>query len=256
MSSRVAFVAGGSSGIGLATAQKLLEDGHSVVIAGRSRERLDAAAHVLGPGAGHLGVELDVTSDQSCAEAIGAALEAHDRIDILVNCVGSAPSGGFDVVPADDWRRSFDGKVLGSVRLMSLAVPSMRENGWGRIVNVAGTAGVEPDPWMVVAGAMNAALVTVTKAASRQLGGEGITVNAVLPGPTRTGRWESLVGAHARRTGLSEDLARADLESRIPDGRPADPREIADYVGFLTSDGAGHINGTALAIDGGETRSI
>lgn len=257
MNEHVALVAGGSSGIGLATARRLKASGLMVVIAGRSAERLDSAQQDFeAKGIQVATVPLNITDDASCAGAVTQVLDRHDRIDVLVNCVGSAPSGGFDAVAPSAWLDSFDGKVIGAVRLMALVVTSMRTNHWGRIVNVAGTAGVEPDPWMAVAGAANAALMAVTKAASLQLAGDGITANAVLPGPTRTGRWVGLVQAHAERTGQSQDAARQDLESKIPDGRPAEATDIAEYIAFLTGDSAGHITGTALAIDGGQTRRV
>jgi NAD(P)-dependent dehydrogenase (short-subunit alcohol dehydrogenase family) len=257
MSGRVAFIAGGSSGIGLATAAQLAAQGFRVTVAGRDEARLAAVrAQLSGTGHGLETIAMDITDDASCAAAVDGVVERHGGLDVLVNSVGSAPSGTFDQVAPAAWAAALDGKVLGAVRLMSGVLPVMRAGGYGRIVNVAGTAGVEPDPWMPVAGAANAALLAVTKAASLQLAADGITVNAVLPGPTRTGRWEGLVRAHAEREGLPDAAARAELERRIPTGRPAEPADIAAYIGFLASEPAGHITGTGLAVDGGQMRSI
>jgi NAD(P)-dependent dehydrogenase (short-subunit alcohol dehydrogenase family) len=257
MSARVAFIAGGSSGIGLATAVQLATQGLQVTIAGRDEVRLaEARAHLAQRGHEVATVTLDITDDGSCAAAIDGVVGRHGSLDVLVNSVGSAPSGTFDEVAPAQWAAALDGKVLGAVRLMSRVLPAMRARRHGRIVNVAGTAGVEPDPWMPVAGAANAALLAITKAASLQLAPDGITVNAVLPGPTRTGRWEGLVRAHAEREALSNADARAELERRIPTGRPAEPADIAAYIGFLASEAARHITGTGLAVDGGQMRSM
>lgn len=255
--SGVAFIAGGSAGIGLAAARRLGAEGFRVVVAGRSRERRDAAvAALVEAGVEAACVELDILDDDSCAAAVADAESALGPIDVLVNSVGSAPAGTVDVIERDAWRSALDGKVIGSARLMALVIPGMRERHHGRIVNVSGTAGVEPDPWMPVAGAANAALLAITKAASLQLAGDGITVNAVLPGPTRTSRWDGLVTAHAARTGLDPDAARRELEARVPTGRPAEPDDIAAYIAFLASASAAHITGTGLAVDGGQNRSI
>lgn len=253
---RVALVAGGSSGIGLACAARLAAVGQTVVIGGRSQRRLDEAGARLRQDGVEAGtVTVDVGDDASAEAAVAEVLERYGRLDVLVCSVGSAPAGFVDEVDTGQWLAALDTKVIGAVRLIRAAVPSMRRQNYGRIVAIAGTAGREPDPWMVVAGSANAALVNVVNAAARQLAPDGVTVNAVCPGPTRTGRWAGLVSSYARFRGLAEDEAQVVLESRIPTGRPAEPHDVAELVAYIASERAAHLNGTAIALDGGESRT-
>src|SRR5690606_1757530 len=122
--------------------------------------------------------------------------------------------------------------------------------------NVTGTAGREPDPWMAIASAVNAALTALTNTVARQVAPHGITVNAVSPGPTETSRWTGLVGAHAARSGLSIEEADARLRSGMPRGRPAAPEEVADVVSYLVSEGASHVSGVEITVDGAQRRGI
>lgn len=254
---RAAFVAGGTSGIGLATARRLAASGFAVTVGGRDATRLSEAVASLRSVAPRAeGIELDVTDRRSCSVAIEHVLAVRGRIDVLVNAVGSAPAGTVDQVDDAGWSAALDSKVVGAVRLMRAVIPAMTAQRYGRIVNIAGTAGREPDPWMVVAGAANAALISVTNGVSQQLAPHGITVNAVCPGPTRTGRWGGLVATYAGIAGESPEVAQRELEARIPAGRPADPDEVASLVAYLASDDARHITGTAIPVDGGQSRSI
>ncbi|MBG6238442.1 NAD(P)-dependent dehydrogenase (short-subunit alcohol dehydrogenase family) [Mycetocola sp. CAN_C7] len=252
---RVAFLAGGTSGIGLAVAHELAASGHIIVLGGRSEER---TATAVGQFVGSVvtGQELDTTDDASTDAAIAAVLEAHGRIDILVNSVGSAPAGHFDDVDSAGWASALDSKVIGAVRLMRAATPAMRSAGYGRIVHIAGTAGREPEPWMATAGAANAALLALTKASSLQLAADGITVNAVCPGPIATSRWDGLVAGFARISGQSATAAEEHLRSGMPLGRPGEAADVAALVAFLVSEQARHITGTSVVIDGGQSRSI
>ncbi|MEU3269635.1 SDR family oxidoreductase [Saccharomonospora sp. NPDC006951] len=248
----VALIAGGTSGIGLATARRLAASGHAVTIGGRDERRRAGAVAELGPAAE--GVALDVLDADSCAAAVSRVLTRHGRVDVLVNAVGSAPAGTVDTVEDTAWLAALDAKVVGAVRLMRAVIPSMTAQRYGRIVNIAGTAGAEPDPWMVVSGAANAALVSVTNGAARGLAREGITVNAVCPGPVRTGRWSGLVKTYATLSGTGQEAAARELEAAIPSGRPADPGEVAAVIAFLASPEAAHVTGTAVTVDGGQSR--
>lgn len=251
--SQVALVAGGSAGIGLATARALLQSGVRVAIGGRSAERLDSALSALDAGERAIGVILDVTDEKSCVQATSRVSRHMGAVDILVYSVGNAPGGRFDDVPITAWAGAFDAKVIGAVRMLGAVAPGMIKRGYGRIVTIAGTAGTEPDEWMAVPGSVNAALSAAMKSASRALAKNGITVNTVCPGPTATSRWEGLLRSQAQRTGSDAESARAALLARIPVGAPAEPADVANLIRYLVTDAPSHLTGASLAIDGGQS---
>lgn len=257
MQQRVALIAGGTSGIGLAAAKRLAVDGFAVAIGGRSADRAreaEAAVAAVAPGATVVAVPLDTGDDASVAAAVDLVVTRLGALDAVVNCVGSAPSGTFDAVPSADWASALDSKVIGAVRVMQAALPHLRQSAAGRIVNVAGSAGKEPAAAMAVAGAANGAMLAMTRAAATQLAPEGIAVNAVAPGPTQTGRWDSLVHAAAARDSVSVEAADERMRSSMPTGRPTSPDEVAALIAFLLSLDAGHIMGTVITIDGGQSK--
>lgn len=255
---RVALIAGGTSGIGYASAIALAAAGTAVVLGGRDPEKGKAAAAAVTEqtGVDAISVTLDSTDDDSVRRAVTTAAERFGGLDIIVHSVGSAPAGSVEDVEASRWLDAFDQKVIGAQRLMSAALPLLRESSAGRIVLIAGSAGKEPDAAMAVAGTMNGALTTLGRAAATHVAADGITVNVVSPGPTATTRWDGLVAANAARLGVEIDEAREILAQGFPRGRPATPAEVSAAVAFFASEAAGFVTGTNLIVDGGQARGV
>jgi 3-oxoacyl-[acyl-carrier protein] reductase/bacilysin biosynthesis oxidoreductase BacG len=178
------------------------------------------------------------------------------RIDVLVNSIGAAKSGDFLELSDEDWRESLELKLYGIVRTCRAVVPCMRRSRWGRIVNVIGHRGRQPDTQAMPAGVANAGLINFTKALADEVVPYGILVNGVSPCPMETRRLDYMVRAKAQMAGVSEEEARAEFLREIPIGRFARPEEIAPLIAFLASERNSYVTGVTVAIDGGATRGV
>lgn len=249
---RCALVSGGSMGIGKAAALELAAEGCRVAIAARGREALDAAAAEIGQGT--LAVQADCTRPQDVQRMVAEVHGRFGRIDILVNSIGAARSGHFLELTGEQWRESLELKLFGVVRCCREVVPHMRSQRWGRIVNLIGHRGRQPETQAMPAGVANAGLINFTKALADEFVRDGILVNGVSPCPMQTRRLDYLVKTKAAMTGISEQAAREEFLRDIPIGRFARPEEIAPLIAFLASARNTYISGTTIAIDGGATR--
>ncbi len=242
---RVALVTGASKGLGRAIAAALAAEGATVAIASRSRERVDAAAVAIGARA-----FVHDSADLDAAEPLVAQVEnALGPIDVLVTNTGGPPPGpdalGFT---RDQWRAAYDDLVLAPMALVAAVLPSMRERGFGRIVNVSSTAVREPLPAIMLSNSHRAATLAAFKTVARQVAGDGVTLNSVLPGRILTDRLREAYG--------SAEAAQAAAQGDVPAGRVGTPEEFAAAAVFLCSAPASYITGQALAVDGGLLRSI
>lgn len=246
---RHAFVTGGGSGIGLATAKALAGAGWRVTIAGRTEARLRDVAKAI-PGAR---IEpLDVTDEEAVAEAFRETVAAAGPISLLVNNAGSVVSARFENTSAEQWRAMLDVHVIGAVHCIRAALPQMKANGWGRIVNIASTAGLIGYRNLTAYVAAKHALVGMTKALALEVAKTGITVNAVCPGYVDTEIISSAVARIAERSQRPREEALTTFTSVNPQGRLVTPEEVAAGVLWLASDKAAAVNGVALPIAGGE----
>lgn len=247
-----ALVAGGSMGIGKAAAALLAAEGCRVAIAARGAEALALAAKEIGGGA--LALRADCTRPDDIRSLVAQASERLGGLDILVNSIGAARSGAFLELGDEAWKESLELKLFGIVRLCREVVPHMKRGGWGRIVNLIGHRGRQPEAQAMPAGVANAGLINFTKALADEVVKDGILVNGVSPCPMETRRLDYMVEAKARIMGISEQAAREEFLRDIPIGRFARPEEIAPLIAFLASERNTYITGTTVAIDGGATR--
>jgi NAD(P)-dependent dehydrogenase (short-subunit alcohol dehydrogenase family) len=247
-----ALVTGGSMGIGKAVAVALAAEGCRVAIAARGKEALAQAVKEIGADA--LAVPADCTQPAEIHRMVEEALARLGSIDILVNSIGAAKSGRFLELSDDEWRESLELKLFGIVRCCREVVAPMRRARWGRIVNLIGHRGRQPEAQAMPAGVANAGLINFTKALADDLAADGILVNGVSPCPMETRRLDYMVKAKAKMMGISEAAAREEFLREIPLGRFARPDEIAPLVVFLVSERNSYITGTTISIDGGATR--
>lgn len=249
---RHALVTGAGRGIGLAIARTLLRQGACVTITGRTMGTLEASAAQLdAPGAVHW-VTMDVADQASVAAAFTSAHERFGPVAILVNNAGQASAAPFLKTTAAIWQQMLAVNLGGTWHCMQAALPAMLEARWGRIVNVASTAGMTGYPYVSAYCAAKHGVVGLTRALALEVANKGVTVNAVCPGFTDTDIVRDAVANIVAMTGRSEQQARDELASNNPQRRLVRPEEVADAVAWLCMPGASAMNGQAIAVAGGE----
>ncbi len=241
-----AVVTGASRGIGLASARTLRAHGARVTLMARDAGPLERAAAELGGDAAWQTV--DVTD----AEGVAAAFARAGAVDILVNNAGQAAAAPFGRTDAALWQRMLDANLTGAYHCIQAALPDMLDAGWGRVVNVASTAGLTGYRYVAAYCAAKHGLVGLTRALALEVATRGVTVNAVCPGFTDTDIVAEAVANIVRKTGRTADQARAELAAANPQGRLVHPDEVAHAVAWLCLPGAAAMNGQAIAVAGGE----
>ncbi len=251
---KVALVCGSSRGLGRAVAEELAAEGASLALCARDADRLAATAAGIGPDV--LAVPADLGVPGEPTRVVEAALERFGRLDVAVANTGGPPAGTHDTLSLDDWDRATALLLRSTVELVGAALPGMKERGWGRILAVTSVAVKQPVDNLMLSNSLRAAVTGFAATLAREVAGNGITVNTILPGYTSTERVTELNEANARRGGVEPAEIQARLEAEIPLGRLAEPREFAALAAFLVSERAGYITGGAFAVDGGWLRGL
>lgn len=257
LKNRLALVTGSTAGIGLAIAQGLAAEGARVIVNGRTQEAVDQAVRSIAEATGNkpLGFAGDL-SDAAQAEAL---VRAFPNVEILVNSLGIFEPKPFEEIPDEDWRRFFDVNVLSGVRLARMYLPAMRRADWGRIIFISSESGVQIPVEMVHYGVTKTALLGVSRGLAETVAGTGITVNSVLPGPTKSRGVTDFVDALAQGDEKTfEQVEKEFFENIRPTSlikRFASPEEVASMVTYLASPLASATTGAALRVDGGVVKS-
>jgi len=251
---KVAMVAAASRGIGLATAKALAAEGCVVSICARDEERLEAATAEIGDET-HSYV-VDVANGEDLRWWFDQTREDVGEPAILVTNTGGPKAGSLTDMSDEDWQGGVDGTLMNVVRLVRLVGPAMAESGWGRIVHVTSLVAREPAPLLPISSTLRAGLLALTKLQALEMAPKGVTVNAVLPGHTRTDRQTHLAEVRAARDGITVEEALAQSEAAIPMGRFAEPEEVAAAIAFLCGTPAAAITGQSLLVDGGLVRGL
>ena len=255
---KIAIVTGASSGIGKAISQELAVEGVHLVLCARGEQRLSAVADAI--RANHSIDVLPVPTDLSTIDGIDNVVKQtigrFARIDILINNAGAVRPGSILSKPDREWHTEWELKVFGYIRMARKVIPHMKETGGGKIVNIIGLAGEQPNADFIAGGGGNAALMNMTKAMADEGAPHNILVNGINPGPTRTERHKDLMERLATEKGITPAEAEAEWMTGNPMQRAGNPEEIAAIAVFLVSKRASYINGVIIPVDGGGRRGF
>ena len=230
-----ALVCGASAGLGKAIAEALVHEGADVVICARDEARVRATANAIGA----YGIACDLNAPGAAVKLVDAATKKLGGIDILVTNTGGPPKGLFQEITSAAWQTGFQALWLATTEAISAALPAMRAQKWGRILLVTSVAAKEPMPGLTVSNGLRAGLLGMAKSLSIEVAADGVTVNALLPGYTRTERLKELK--------TPEDA----MIAQIPARRLGDAEELGALAAFLASARAAYVTGQAIACDGG-----
>jgi len=254
---RVAIVAAGSKGLGLAVADELAAEGALVVICARGKEALGAAAASLQRHGGRAhGVVADVSRPDDIAHVVEEAQRVFGPVSILVTNSGGPKAGRFDTLTAADWEDATRVLLTSAVTFARAVLPGMRAQRWGRILNVTSIAAKQPVDGLMLSNSLRAGVIAFARTLANEVATEGITVNNLIPGYTRTERVVELSNHMAATTSTTPAAVVAQWEAEIPMRRIGEPREFAALAAFLASDRASYITGQSIAVDGGWIRSL
>ncbi len=253
-----ALVTGASEGIGKAIAWALANEGCDVAICARRKGPLEEVANEIAKETKRdiIAIPADLTKAEDAQNFVDTAAKHFGRVDILVNNAGSAPGGLMETLTEEDWAQALQLKFMGYVRCIRYALPYMKKQGGGRVVNLIGNDGNKHSFWEIAPGAANAAGQNLTLSLAGQYGKDGITFVAINPGPVDTERWNGMIRNISKNWDIPYDEAERLAPNSIPLGRIARPDECATLVAMLASPLTYFVNGTMIEIDGGQQKPL
>ncbi|MFQ5603034.1 MAG: SDR family oxidoreductase [bacterium] len=259
LNKRVALVAASSQGLGKAIASSLAREGANVVICSRSAKNLQAAEEDIRATAAEvetLTVVADLTQPQDIEKLVEKTVERFGTVHILVNNAGGPPPGFFSELNDESWQMTVDLILMSSVRLTRAVLPFMKKQRWGRIINVTSVSVKQPIDELLLSNSLRLSVIGWAKTLSNQVAKDGILINNVCPGWTRTERVAELIQALAASQGKTPEEIDHSITSNIPIARMGKPEELANLVVFLASERASYLTGTSIQVDGGSVKSI
>ncbi|WP_226666085.1 SDR family oxidoreductase [Metabacillus litoralis] len=258
LSGKNALIIASSQGLGKAIAKKLAEQGVNVMISSREENKLEVVKNeILEQSKGKIKYKAcDIKNNKDIQELVATTIHEFGSIDLLVNNAGGPPAGTFEDMTDEDWQHSFELNLLSYIRMIREVLPHMKNNGSGKIVNIASSSVKEPIPGLILSNTFRTGIVGLTKTLATELASYQILINTVAPGRISTDRVAFLDETAAKKHGLTIEEMQRKVKSTIPLGRYGEPEEFANYVSFLLSDLNTYMTGQTFLIDGGMVKSI
>lgn len=255
---QLAVVCGSSKGMGFAIAKRLVTENARVVLISRNKTRLTEAEHELKSlrGGDAWGINFDLSQYEQIPDLVRQITAKWGDIQILVNNAGGPVPGSLMKVSEDEWANSLDQNLRSVISFTKAVIPIMKDQKYGRIVNIASQLVKEPAPDFVLSDTVRAGVVALAKAVSHEVAPFGITINTLCPGPISTDRMKDLVRRRAEAESRTDDSVIEEITRAIPMKRMGTPDEFAAVAVFLASRCASYITGTTIAVDGGITKSL
>ncbi|MCI0435025.1 MAG: SDR family oxidoreductase [Gemmatimonadetes bacterium] len=255
---KVALIGGSSRGLGRAIAEELAREGVDLMLCSRTAAAVEQTAEEIGDASSVrvIAVAADLSDPADVQRVTNTAFAAWGRVDILVTNTGGPPAGSFESHTPDAWRAAIANNLESVVNLVRGVLPGMKQQRWGRIVNVTSIAVKQPVDDLILSNSIRAAVTGFARTLANEVAPHGITVNNVMPGYTRTDRLEHLASRVAGARGIPPSAMLHVWDAEIPMGRIGEPAELSAVVAFLVSERASYLTGQSIAVDGGWIRSL
>ena len=255
-----AIVCASSQGLGKAAAIDLAKEGVNLAICSRNQEKIDKAKEEILLKTDHNIKVIALKADLDSLEDIQIFLQEVEQslgvVDILVNNTGGPPPSTFEQISDEDWQNAFNSTMMSAIRLSRAMIPKMKENGWGRIINISSVSVKTPVNGLFLSNSLRMGVLGWAKALADELAAYGITVNTVCPGYTKTERVEAILESQSSSSGLSKEEIEKTIADNIPMRRVGEAEDLAGLITFLASEKANYMTGLAVQVDGGSARTF
>ncbi len=255
-----AIVCASSQGLGKAAAIDLAKEGVNLAICSRDQEKIDKAKEEILQKTDHNIKVIALKADLDSLKDIQIFLQEVEQslgvIDILVNNTGGPPPSTFEQISDEDWQNAFNSTMMSAIRLSRAMIPKMKENGWGRIINISSVSVKTPVNGLFLSNSLRMGVLGWAKALADELAAYGITVNTVCPGYTKTERVEAILESQSSSSGLSKEEIEKTIADNIPMRRVGEAEDLAGLITFLASEKANYMTGLAVQVDGGSARTF
>ena len=255
-----AIVCASSQGLGKAAAIDLAKEGVNLAICSRDQEKIDKAKEEILQKTEHNIKVIALKADLDSLEDIQIFLQEVEQslgvVDILVNNTGGPPPSTFEQISDEDWQNAFNSTMMSAIRLSRAMIPKMKENGWGRIINISSVSVKTPVNGLFLSNSLRMGVLGWAKALADELAAYGITVNTVCPGYTKTERVEAILESQSSSSGLSKEEIEKTIADNIPMRRVGEAEDLAGLITFLASEKANYMTGLAVQVDGGSARTF